>query len=123
MTEFGLLLSELMRARGITEPGELSVQLTGAGYWFTEDTVRDYMSGRVERPDPAFGRGVAEVLRLNEEERRTWQETSSSGMFDQQVQKRATKLPLVKPILAGIYPQRASRTLTDSARLGSALAL
>ena len=52
MTEFGLLLSELMRARGITEPRELSVQLTGAGYWFTEDTVRDYMSGRVEGQIP-----------------------------------------------------------------------
>ncbi len=69
MTEFGLLLSELMRERGITEPGELSVRLIEAGYWFTEQTVRDYMSGRVERPDPAFGRGVAEVLRLNEEEK------------------------------------------------------
>ena len=69
MTEFGLLLSELMRERGITEPGELSVRLIEAGYWFTEQTVRDYMSGRVEQPDPTFGRGVAEVLRLDEEEK------------------------------------------------------
>lgn len=44
MTEFGLLLSELMR-------------------------VRDYMSGAVEQPDPAFGRGGAEVLGLDEEEK------------------------------------------------------
>ena len=69
MTEFGLLLSELMREREITEPGELSVRLIEAGYWFTEQTVRDYMSGRVEQPDPTFGRGVAEVLRLDEEEK------------------------------------------------------
>ena len=69
MTEFGLLLSELMREREITEPGELSVRLIEAGYWFTEQTVRDYMSGRVEQSDPTFGRGVAEVLRLDEEEK------------------------------------------------------
>jgi hypothetical protein len=69
MTEFGLLLSELMRVRGITEPRELSVRLIEAGYWFTGDTVRDYMSSAVEQPDPAFGRGVAEVLGLDEEEK------------------------------------------------------
>jgi hypothetical protein len=58
MIKLGLLLSELMRARGITVPGELSIQLIEAGYWFTEDMVRDPMSGKVERGDPAFRRGV-----------------------------------------------------------------
>jgi hypothetical protein len=70
MTELCLLLSELMRAQGITQPGELSIQLTAAEYWFTEEIrCGTPMSGKVERGDPAFRRGVAQVLGLNEDEK------------------------------------------------------
>ena len=109
MAELCLLLSELMRAQGITQPGELSIQLTGAEYWVhRRDTVRAPMSGKVERGDPAFRRGVAQVLGLNEEEKTNLVRNVLFGHVRPTGREEWTKPPLVRLMLARIYPKEHS---------------
>ena len=69
MTEFGLLLAELMQARGILCPADLSALLIAAGYYFDVGAVAAHMQGAEEEPDYDLVRGASEVLGLSREER------------------------------------------------------
>ena len=69
MTEFGLLLAELMQCRGIVCPAELAALLVAAGYCFDRGAVLAHMQGVEGEPDYDLVRGASKVLGLNQEEK------------------------------------------------------
>lgn len=69
MTEFGLLLAELMQCRGIVCPAELAALLISAGYYFDQGAVLAHMQGVEGEPDYDLVRGASKVLGLNQEEK------------------------------------------------------
>ena len=67
LTVFGATLLELMGRRGLRQWKELSARLEQGGYCYKAPRISNWAFGR-HPAERGFGRAVADVLGLNEEE-------------------------------------------------------
>lgn len=68
LSYFGRVVWVMMATRGITGYADLSVLLRGSGHDFSDDVLRNWLTGRTS-VHKTFSPALAEVLRLDDEER------------------------------------------------------